>query len=139
MNNPITRDIITDLLPVYLSGEASEETKALIENFMKEDAEFARLVKTEAKVTFPNHLPDPTKEQEMKVLHETKRRLRRRSWHLGLAIFLTCFAFAFRFGPEGFTFTWEVSPATAIISGLLGLMFWILYFHKGHQLKATGL
>jgi anti-sigma factor RsiW len=40
----ITRDIIFDLLPLYLAGEASEDTRAAIESSLKEDPELAREV-----------------------------------------------------------------------------------------------
>ena len=37
------RDVIMDLLPVYLAGEASAETRRLIESQLARDAELARL------------------------------------------------------------------------------------------------
>jgi hypothetical protein len=139
MNTEITRDLIVDLLPAYLSGEASKDTIALVENYIKEDPEFARLIKTEAKVIFPNHIPTPRNEQEMIALRETKRKIRHRSWHMASAIFFSCFAIAFRFDDQGMTWMWQVTPPVAIIFGLLAIMFWILYFHKDRKLKATGL
>jgi hypothetical protein len=41
----ITRDVVTDLWPLYLSGEASPDTKALVDAFLAGDPEFARLLK----------------------------------------------------------------------------------------------
>ena len=38
----IKREIIVDLLPVYFSGEASDATKALVEEQFYKDAEFER-------------------------------------------------------------------------------------------------
>lgn len=38
----LTRDVVTDLWPLYAAGEASPDTRALVEAFLKEDAEFAR-------------------------------------------------------------------------------------------------
>ena len=37
----VTREIILDLLPVYLSGEASPATRSLVEEYMKRDPELA--------------------------------------------------------------------------------------------------
>jgi hypothetical protein len=139
MNTPITRDIITDLLPVYLSGEASPDTKALVESYMKTDPEFAQLIKTEAKVILPNNLPNPAKEQELKALHETKRRIRHRSWHMFFAIFFTVFALSFRFDQEGMHWTWQLSPMLCSTLGALGIAFWILYFTAHGRLRKTGL
>ena len=41
----ITREIILDLLPVYLSGEASPATRSLVEEYMKQDPELARRIR----------------------------------------------------------------------------------------------
>jgi anti-sigma factor RsiW len=39
----VTRDVIFDLLPAYFSGEASAETRALVDEFFAADPEFARM------------------------------------------------------------------------------------------------
>jgi hypothetical protein len=39
----ITRDVIYDLLPGYFAGEVSGDTRALIDEFLTTDAEFARM------------------------------------------------------------------------------------------------
>lgn len=43
MKADITRDIIQDLLPIYLAGEASKDTAALVEQYLKTDPELAKL------------------------------------------------------------------------------------------------
>ncbi len=40
----ITRDIVLDLLPLYLADEASKDTRTAIESFLQEDTELARRV-----------------------------------------------------------------------------------------------
>ena len=39
----ITRDVVYDLLPGYFAGEVSADTRALIDEFMATDPEFARM------------------------------------------------------------------------------------------------
>ena len=39
----ITRDVIYDLLPAYFAGEVSADTRALIDEFLTTDPEFARM------------------------------------------------------------------------------------------------
>ena len=39
----ITKDVVMDLLPLYLSDEASPDTKELIEEFERQNPEFQRL------------------------------------------------------------------------------------------------
>ena len=41
----ITRDVVTDLLPLYESGEASPDTRALVEAYFRPDPDFEQLAK----------------------------------------------------------------------------------------------
>lgn len=50
----VTRDVVIDLWPVYESGEASADTRAMVEEFLKEDPEFARLIREERTQTMLN-------------------------------------------------------------------------------------
>lgn len=43
MKIEVTRNVILDLLPLYLAGETSVDTAALVEDFLKTDPELARL------------------------------------------------------------------------------------------------
>ena len=45
----ITRNVILDLLPLYLAGETSVDTAALVENYLKTDPELARLAQHAAR------------------------------------------------------------------------------------------
>ena len=37
----ISRDVVKDLIPVYLSGDASADTRTLVESYLKTDPELA--------------------------------------------------------------------------------------------------
>ena len=39
----VTRDVIYDLLPSYFAGDASDDTRALVEAYFETDPEFARM------------------------------------------------------------------------------------------------
>ena len=39
----VTRDVILDLLPLYLSGEASADTQVLVKEYLARDPDLARL------------------------------------------------------------------------------------------------
>jgi hypothetical protein len=52
-----TREVILDLLPVYLSGEASPATRALDEEFMKQDAELAQRIRLQWAENFAKIVP----------------------------------------------------------------------------------
>ena len=40
----VTRDVIYDLLPGYFSGDISPDTKTLVEEFLRQDPEFTRMM-----------------------------------------------------------------------------------------------
>lgn len=40
----VTRDVIYDLLPGYFSGDISPDTRALVDEFLRQDPEFARMM-----------------------------------------------------------------------------------------------
>ena len=150
----ITRDVITDLLPVYLAREASQDTRDLVEAFLKDDPGFAKLVE-EQEAPLPESQIKIPKDTEMQTLTATRTLLRKRSIFLGIAIFFTCFAFAFTFDRSGLHWLWTQSPLSALINlvlgkwtdasitGLVNLViaayFWIRYFQTDRKLKGSDL
>ena len=150
----ITRDVITDLLPVYLADEASQDTRDLVEAFLQGDPDFAKLV-AEQETPLPESQISISKETEMQTLAATRTLLRKRSIFLGIAIFFTCFAFAFTFDRAGLHWLWTQSPVAAIINLVLGkwtdssitgvvnlviaAYFWIRYFQTDRKLKGSDL
>ncbi len=62
----VTQEVIVDLLPVYLSGEASPATRSLVEEFLKQDAEFAQRVRRQWAESFAKLAPSaPPPEVEL--------------------------------------------------------------------------
>ena len=43
----VTREVILDLLPLYLTGEASPATRELVEEYLKQDPELARRLRNQ--------------------------------------------------------------------------------------------
>jgi hypothetical protein len=151
----ITRDIVTDLLPVYFSGEASQDTRDLVDGFLKEDPEFAHIVASGQVSVLPTAQINLPKVSEMQTLKATRILLWKRSLFMALAIFFTCLAFAFTFDRNGLHWVWTESPISAIINLalgswtdasitgvvnlLIGAYFWIRYFQTNRSLKGSGL
>jgi anti-sigma factor RsiW len=70
----ITRNVILDLLPLYLDDEVSTDTRALIEKYLETDSELATAAQRLAKAKLPGDIPVPlTKEDEMEAYKEAKR------------------------------------------------------------------
>ena len=74
----ISRNVILDLLPLYIADEASPETRALIEDYLTTDAELAEIAEQLAQAELQSEVPIPiTKEHEMEAYQEAKLRQRR--------------------------------------------------------------
>ncbi len=70
----ITRNVILDLLPLYVAGEASEDTRRLIEERMGTDPELSELVMKMEVGELPGDIPVPlTKEDKMEAYKEARR------------------------------------------------------------------
>ena len=70
----ITRDVILDLLPLYVAGEVSADTRALVERHLQADPELARIAEESAAMELSSDVPIPlTKENQMKAYEEAKR------------------------------------------------------------------
>jgi hypothetical protein len=136
----VTRDVVTDLLPLYLAGDASEDTRALVETFFDQDPEFARLVKQKSDQLLPVDIPvTVTKEAEMLTLERTKKLVKRRSMLLSFGILFSLLPLSFSSGPSGVHWLWASSPVGAAVVAILGLLSWVGYFTTKHSLRATGL
>ncbi len=73
-----TRDVILDLLPLYLAGEASPDTKALVESHLEKDIEMADLAK-KWQQRLPAPPPPPVNpEAQTAAFSEAKRQIANR-------------------------------------------------------------
>jgi anti-sigma factor RsiW len=143
----ITRDVIDDLLPAYLYGEVSTDTRVLVEQFLEQNPEFARSVmpRKNEEDAKPSELLKGTDmtlspDHEMRTLTRTKAMLARRTWLFALAL-------AFSLVPVSFTFdgghiTWMMIrdvPRMAVTYWGVGLGFWIALVATNRKLRASGL
>jgi anti-sigma factor RsiW len=121
----ITRDVVTDLWPLYLSGEASPDTRALVDAFLAEDPEFARLLKENGSRSLLScPLPALPPDHEARTFATTRKRMRGLPYLLNLAVLFTCFAF----GRIVSDTSWDVSPRNFIITSAIAGVLWIAYF-----------
>jgi hypothetical protein len=72
-----TKDVVVDLWPLYVSGEASAESRALVEGFLERDPEFAeRLREHEAAGLGPHGVAPPEGHERATLLRAQRRRAR---------------------------------------------------------------
>jgi len=70
----ITRNVIIDLLPLYIEDEASDDTKKLVREYLETDTELAEMAKETADMKLPDNAPVPlTWEDKMDAYKEAKR------------------------------------------------------------------
>ena len=125
----ITRNVITDLLPLYDSGECSDDTKLLVEDFLKKNPDFKQQAKQFSQNPFPSHIPQNlNKEDKMKSLLKTRRLLKWRSYLMGFAIFFSCATFSFVYDQRNIHWIVLSSLNATLFYGTLGIGFWITYF-----------
>ena len=77
----VTRDVVADLWPVYESGEATVDTRALVDEFLKTDPEFAATLRAAAAARPPQLDLQP--EPELVALKRTRDLVRGNSWLRG--------------------------------------------------------
>ena len=76
----ITRNVILDLLPLYLADEVSSDSRALVEEFLKTDPELAQVAKESATMELSEDIPIPlAKEDQMEAYKEAKQLIFKRT------------------------------------------------------------
>ena len=128
----ISREVVTDLLPVYFSGEASNDTKSLVEDYFRENPDFERLARsagTPLETLRAARPIAPSAEREKRDLESVVWGLRRRNWLFGLSLFLTLSPFWF-YLTHGHLASLIVGDNLwkAAFDWSMAAVFWFLYF-----------
>jgi anti-sigma factor RsiW len=138
----INRDVISDLLPTYVSGEASAATRALVEEFVRQDPEFAAIVQaarnesSDAMLTGPSTMPP---DQERAAVTRTRAVIRRQRWSFAFAFFLTLLPLSFSFGANGARFfLLRDEPRIALI-WIPAAILWFSHLRMQRRLETAGL
>ncbi len=123
----VTRDVISDLWPLYAAGEASADTRALIEGFLREDPEFARTLDELGRECPPTPVvarlaPDT----ELRTLARLRQRLRLPIPLLMCAMIFSGFAFGSLISDTSF----DVSPRRFIVTALIAACFWAAFLFR---------
>jgi hypothetical protein len=131
----VTRDVVTDLLPVYFSGEASEDTKRLMEAYFLEDPDFERIARKAATPLEQLRgaapiLPDA--EREKHDLEWTREEFFRHRLSFGTALLFTLAPFMAIYSQGHLSWSallhnpWEVT----FFCWYLGALSWFQYFTR---------
>lgn len=125
----VTRDVILDLLPIYLADEASDDTRRLVEHYLKTDPKLAQLAQRAQETKLPTDIPVPlTEDDEMKAFKKAKRLMIQHNLFLLLAVLFT-FLFAM-----GLTFIADERPIGPVVFLAVAGFFWFLFYRINKQL-----
>jgi anti-sigma factor RsiW len=136
----ITRDVVEDLLPLYAAGEASADTRALVDAYLRTDPELARVAAALRDDALPGAAEPPPMEPSRVVLGRTKALLRRRTWCLASAIFLTGLPLSCAFDERGlWFFMLRDAPMASALSLTGAAIGWAAFAITARRLRVTGL
>lgn len=97
----VTRDVVKDLLTPYLAGDASADTRRLVEQWLRSDPELSAEVEQARRDDLPA-VGAPPPGIEKTALERTRRFLNRRAVALGAAIYFSTLPLSVTFGSDGF-------------------------------------
>jgi hypothetical protein len=139
----VTREVILDLFPLYLSGEASPATKSLVEDYLKQDTELAQKLKLQWADNFaaavPLQLPP---ELELRSLRRTRKLLTSQAWLKGFGIGFALIPLSCEMQIEGariteFHFLMRDYPGQLGVFLALSILCWIAYFGIQRRLRTV--
>ena len=136
----ITHEVVTDLLPIYFSGEASTDTKSLVEEYFRDNPDFERMARSAGTPLETLRTVPPvaaSSEIEKRDLEGVRCGLNRRKWTFGLSLFLTLSPLSFYFTHGQLfsrvgDFLWE-----AALDWSMAALFWFLYFAQPRRRTAS--
>jgi len=135
----ISRDVVKDLIPVYLAGDASADTRALVESYLKTDPELAVDVTAArgASLGLPATRP-PTAEKQ--TLDATRQLLKSRTSTLVVATIFTVLPLTFAFNGTAITFVLiRDAPVIGIAWWVTAAIIWIWHARIRRRLRVSGL
>jgi hypothetical protein len=134
----VTRNVVNDLLPLYFTGEASEDTRALVEEYFRRDVAFeieARKSAQALQVLSQIGTVPPDSGIKKNALERAKRLLRLQAILLALASTFSLNAvslgFSFEIGNGHTRVHWLALPGQSklVVSVfMIAVVFWIVYF-----------
>jgi hypothetical protein len=122
MNELIPQHVIIDLLPLYLADEVSQETRQLIEDYLKSNSQLATLAEQAKHAPSLHEIPTPlNKETEMKAYKKGKKLMIEHLVFLVAAVSTTIMTV------PGYIEYREI-PAAIYLMVAVTLIFWLAFF-----------
>jgi hypothetical protein len=137
----VTDDVLNDLLTLYLAGEASADTRALIEDRARREPAFAAKLEAARKVDLAAALPAPPQDMELRALKQTRQAIFLRTLFWAAGLFFTLLPLTFQ-GGEGrgveFVFLGKHPGVVWAFWGVAAAS-WVAYYVMNREVKRAGL
>jgi hypothetical protein len=136
----VTRNVIADLLPVYLAGEASVDTRTLVEEYLRLHPEAAAELHRQSERRADPLLVDVplALDHEKSTFERIRKFNRNRTFLLALALACSLIPLSFAFG-DGRR-TWIMlrdQPDAAVYFWLAAVVTWMAYYLMGRRLRGV--
>ena len=137
----VTRDVVKDLLTVYLAGEASPDTRAFVEDYLKSDAALAREVEGARVLSLGlPPMPPPAPAAEKQALDATRQLLKTRTSTLVVAVVFTLLPLSFVFSGSRITFFLiRDAPVIGLAWWAAAAVLWTCHLWVRRRLRVSGL
>lgn len=132
----VTRNVVLDLLPLYHSGEASADTRAIVEDYLRRDPSLRRLADADDAAEAP---PAPASDAERAAVERTRQLLRRRSWTMAIAILCTLLPLTSAHLDNGFTFLMFRDVPWSRALWAVAVVLWLYYVRLHRGARTAGL
>jgi hypothetical protein len=141
----VTDDVLNDLLTLYLAGEASADTRALIEERARREPAFAARLAAARDVDVAAALPAATaplaSDAELKALTQTRQAIFLRTLFWAAGLFFTLLPLTFQ-GGEGrgveFVFLGK-HPGVVWAFWSVATASWVAYWLMNREVRKAGL
>jgi anti-sigma factor RsiW len=137
----VTRDVMRDLLTVYLAGEASADTRALVEDYLARDPELK--AEADAPDAAGRRLPPTpasTPTSEKRALDKTRELMKTRTSTLVTAVLFSALPFTFTFSGGRITFVvFRDAPVIAGAWWFTAAVLWAWHVWVRRRLAVSGL
>lgn len=141
---PVTREVIRDLMTVVYAGEASAESRRLVEEHLATDPELAREAEAlRAALAMPETMAmsaAPAPSAEKQTLDATRQLLKLRSGLFAVALFFTLLPFTIVVRHSEVTFLLiRDAPVIGFAWWATAAVMWIWYARVRRRMRVTGL
>lgn len=139
----VTREVILDLIPIYLAGDASPATRALVDEYLRRDPELAQRIRTlPVNGLAAIKQPPLSSDIEVRSLRRARALIGWQKWLFGLGITFTALTLSNETSFDGghlkeFHFLIRDYPMQFGTCAALALICWVSYYVIRRRLRVV--